>query len=402
MDLNFTPEEEAFRTEVRTFLADKLPAKLADKVATGKHLERADMAQWHAILNERGWLANHWPREWGGPGWSAVQKFIFENECALAHAPRIVPFGVNMLGPVLIKYGSEAQKRRWLPRILDGADWWCQGYSEPGAGSDLASVKTTAVRGTDAQGDHYIVNGQKTWTTLGQHANMIFCLVRTNREAKKQEGISFLLIDMKSPGVELRPIITLDGEHEVNEVFFTDVRVPAENLVGEEDKGWTCAKYLLTYERTNIAGVGFSVAALEQLKVIAARRIKNGRPLAEDPVFAARMARVEIDLENMKTTNLRVIAAVAGGGVPGAESSMLKIRGTEIRQEISSLIRRAMGPHARPFVVEALKEGYSGAPVEPTGAASAAARYFNNRKLSIFGGSNEIQKNIISKMILGL
>jgi len=246
------------------------------------------------------------------------------------------------------------------------------------------------------------VNGQKTWTTLGQHANMIFCLVRTNREAKKQEGISFLLIDMNSPGVEVRPIITLDGEHEVNEVFFSDVRVPAENLVGEENKGWTCAKYLLTYERTNIAGVGFSVAALEQLKGIAATQTKNGKPLAEDPAFAARMARVEIDLENMKTTNLRVIAAVAGGGVPGAESSMLKIRGTEIRQEISSLARRAMGVYGRPFVAEALKDGYTGETFGPDYASAAASRYFNNRKLSIFGGSNEIQKNIISKMILGL
>ena len=402
MDLNFTREEEAFRTEVREFLASKLPARLSDKVHTGKHLTKSDLQQWHDILNERGWLANHWPQQYGGPGWSAVQKFIFENECALAHAPRIVPFGVNMLGPVLIKYGSEAQKQRWLPRILDGSDWWCQGYSEPGAGSDLAAVKTTAVRGRDAQGEHYLVNGQKTWTTLGQHANMIFCLVRTDRDAKKQEGISFLLVDMKSPGVEVRPIITLEGEHEVNEVFFTDVRVPAANLVAEENKGWTCAKYLLTYERTNIAGVGYSVAALERLKKAAARLKKNGRPLAEDPAFAARLARVEIELENMKTTNLRVIAAVAGGGVPGAESSMLKIRGTEIRQEISSLLRRAMGPYAQPFVAEALEDGFEGAPIGPPEAASAAAQYFNNRKLSIFGGSNEVQRNIISKMILGL
>jgi alkylation response protein AidB-like acyl-CoA dehydrogenase len=309
---------------------------------------------------------------------------------------------VNMLGPVMIKYGSEAQKRHWLPRILDGSDWWCQGYSEPGAGSDLASVKTTAVRGSDAQGAHYIVNGQKTWTTLGHYANMIFCLVRTATDVRKQEGISFLLVDMNTPGVEVRPIITLDGEHEVNEVFFTDVRVPAENLVGEENKGWTYAKYLLTYERTNIAGVGFSVAALNRLRKIAAQQQRNGRPLAEDPQFAARLARVEIDLENMKTTNLRVIAAVAGGGVPGAESSMLKIRGTEIRQEISSLTRRAMGVYAQPFVEEALHEGYDGVPVGPDEAASAASLYFNNRKLSIFGGSNEIQKNIISKMILGL
>jgi alkylation response protein AidB-like acyl-CoA dehydrogenase len=402
MDLNFTPEEEQFRSEVRAFLADQLPARLSDKVANGKHLAKADMQEWHAILNARGWLANHWPREYGGPGWTAVEKFIFENECALANAPRIVPFGVNMLGPVLIKYGNEAQKRYWLPRILDGSDWWCQGYSEPGAGSDLAAVKTTAVRGVDAQGEHYIVNGQKTWTTLGQHANMIFCLVRTDRDAKKQAGISFLLIDMKSPGVEVRPIITLDGEHEVNEVFFTDVRVPAQNLVGEENHGWTCAKYLLTYERTNIAGVGMSVAALARLKQIAAQQMRNGRPLSEDPSFAARLARVEIDLENMKTTNLRMIAAVAGGGVPGAESSMLKIRGTEIRQEISSLARRAMGIHARPFIAEALDGGYEGPQAGPDFAAAAAAQYFNNRKLSIFGGSNEIQKNIISKMILGL
>ena len=402
MDLNFTPEEEAFRTEVQGFLRDKLPKQLADSVKNGQRLSKTDQQEWHDILNERGWLANHWPEQYGGPGWGAVQKFIFDNECALAGGPRIVPFGVNMLGPVLIKYGNEAQKQYWLPRILSGADWWCQGYSEPGSGSDLASVKTTAVRGVDAQGDHYIVNGQKTWTTQGQHANMIFCLVRTNREAKAQAGISFLLVDMNSPGVELRPIRTLDGDREVNEVFFTDVRVPAENLVGEENKGWTYAKFLLTYERTGIAGVGFSVAALEKLKVIAAKVQRNGKPLNQDAQFAARMAQVEIDLENMKTTNLRVIAAVAGGGVPGAESSMLKIRGTEIRQEILSLIRRAMGPYALPFIEEAQYAGYAEPPVGPAEAATAAAAYFNYRKLSIFGGSNEIQKNIISKMILGL
>lgn len=398
MDLNFTAEEEAFRHEVRSFLQQSLPERLSAKVREGLRLSRADMAEWHAILNARGWLANHWPREHGGTGWNAVQKFIFELECALAHAPRVVPFGVGMLGPVLIKYGNEAQKRHWLPRILSGEDWWCQGYSEPGAGSDLAGVKTTAVR----EGDHYVVHGQKTWTTLGQHANMIFCLVRTNREAKKQEGISFLLVDMNSPGVEVRPIITLDGEHEVNEVFFTDVKVPVENLVGEENKGWTCAKYLLTYERTNIAGVGFSVAGLEKLKLAAARVMHKGKPLLQDPMFAARVAKVEIDLENMKTTNLRVISAVAGGGVPGAESSMLKIRGTEIRQELLSLMRRAMGPYALPFVEEALHGDHAGPAIGPDEAKVAAAQYFNYRKLSIFGGSNEIQKNIISKMILGL
>ena len=398
MDLNFTPEEEAFRAEVQAFLKAKLPERIATKVKAGQRLSKADQDEWHAILNERGWLANHWPKEYGGPGWGAVEKFIFDTECALAGGPRIVPFGVNMLGPVLIKFGNEAQKKYWLPRILSGEDWWCQGYSEPGAGSDLASVKTTAVR----QGDHYIVNGQKTWTTQGQHANMIFCLVRTDREAKAQSGISFLLVDMQSPGVELRPIRTLDGDKEVNEVFFTDVKVPVENLVGEENKGWTYAKYLLTYERTGIAGVGFCIAALAKLKVVAAKVMKNGQPLDQDPLFAARMAQVEIDLENMKTTNLRVIAAVAGGGVPGAESSMLKIRGTEIRQEILSLIRRAMGPYALPFIEEAQYEGYADEPVGPKEAATAAANYFNYRKLSIFGGSNEIQKNIISKMILGL
>ena len=398
MDLNFTPEEEAFRAEVQAFLKDKLPARIANKVKAGQRLTKADQDEWHAILNERGWLANHWPEEYGGPGWGAVEKFIFDTECALAGGPRIVPFGVNMLGPVLIKFGNEAQKKYWLPRILSGEDWWCQGYSEPGAGSDLASVKTTAVR----QGDHYIVNGQKTWTTQGQHANMIFCLVRTDREAKAQSGISFLLVDMNSPGVELRPIRTLDGDKEVNEVFFTDVKVPVENLVGEENKGWTYAKYLLTYERTGIAGVGFCIAALAKLQVIAAKVMKNGKPLDQDPLFAARMAQVEIDLENMKTTNLRVIASVAGGGVPGAESSMLKIRGTEIRQEILSLMRRAVGPYALPFIEEAQYEGYADEPVGPKEAATAAANYFNYRKLSIFGGSNEIQKNIISKMILGL
>jgi alkylation response protein AidB-like acyl-CoA dehydrogenase len=392
MDLTFTADEESFRADVLEFLRTSLPEGIAHKVHTGKRLTRDDMARWHGILNAKGWLANHWPKEHGGPGWTAVQKFIFENECAIAGAPRIVPFGVNMLGPVLIKYGSEAQKRHWLPRILDGSDWWCQGYSEPGAGSDLASVRTSAVRGFDDRGEHYIVNGQKTWTTLAHYANMIFCLVRTAPDARKQEGISFLLIDMNTPGVEVRPIITLDGEHEVNEVFFTDVRVPAANLVGEENKGWTYAKYLLTYERTNIAGVGFSVAALRRLKAAASTIQSNGRALIDDPLFAARLARVEIDLENMKTTNLRVIAAVAGGGVPGAESSMLKIRGTEIRQEISSLMRRAMGPYAQPFIENDTDDEMS----------TAAAQYFNNRKLSIFGGSNEIQKNIIAKMMLGL
>ena len=403
MDLNFTPEDEAFRAEVRAFLESRLPARFAERVRAGQQLPKAEIVQWQHILNERGWLASLWPTQYGGTGWNPIRKFIFDNECALAHAPLVNAFGLSMLGSVLIKFGTEAQKRHWLPRILDGSDWWCQGYSEPGAGSDLASLKTSAVRGTDAEGEHYIVNGQKTWTTLAHYANMIFCLVRTDREAKKQQGISFLLIDLKSPGVTVRPIITLDGEHDVNEVFFDNVRVPAENLVGEENRGWDCAKYLLTHERTGIAGVGHSLAALGRLKEVAAKLRKNGRPLADDTSFAARLARVEIDLENMKTTNLRVIATVAAGGAPGAESSMLKIRGTQIQQEIASLDRRAMGPLALPAIGEACeKEVDELAPVVPADGAFAAARYFKLRATSIYGGSNEIQRNIISKTILGL
>lgn len=398
MDMSFSNDERAFQDEVRTFLREKLPARLSAAVKSGKRLKKADYEEWHSLLNERGWLAVTWPEEYGGTGWSSVQRHIFEEECCAAGAPRTVPFGVNMLGPVLLKFGSEEQKAHYLPRILDGTDWWCQGYSEPGAGSDLASLKTRAVR----DGDHYIVDGQKTWTTLGQHANWIFCLVRTSTDGKPQEGISFLLIDMATPGIEVSPILTLDGEHEVNEIFFDSVRVPVGNLVGEENKGWTYAKYLLTHERTNIAGVGFSNTALAHLKTIARDQKSAGRPLDDDPYFAARMARVEIELEAMKTTNLRVLAAAARGDAPGPESSMLKIKGTIIRQEINDLTRRALGPQAMPFVSEALDQGYNEEPIGPDYAAPIAREYFNNRKLSIFGGSNEIQKNIISKAILGL
>ena len=398
MDLNYTPRELAFQAEVRAWLKANLSADLARKVKHGQHLNRDDMQGWHDTLNGRGWLANHWPLEFGGSGWSAIERHIFEEECALSYAPRIVPFGLSMLGPVLIKYGNEAQKNHWLPRILDGSDWWCQGYSEPGAGSDLAGLRCKAVR----EGDHYVVNGQKTWTTLAQFANMIFMLVRTSTEGKPQEGISFLLIDMDTPGIEVKPIHLLEGTHEVNDVFFTDVRVPAENLVGEENMGWTYAKYLLTYERTNIAGIGFSMAALGELKDIAQDQTRAGRKLADDPLFAARLARAEIELENTKITNLRVVSAAAGGGAPGAESSMLKIKGTEIRQEFDVLKRKAIGPYAAPLVPEAFEPGFNGPSVGPEYAAPIAKDYFNHRKITIFGGSNEIQKNIISKMILGL
>jgi len=398
MDLSFTPEEQAFREAVKAFLASDLPADIADKVKGGRHLTKEDHRRWQKALSRRGWLAQSWPKAYGGAAFTPVQKHIFDEEAARAGAPVIVPFGVSMVAPVIMKFGTEAQKRHYLPRILDLEDWWCQGYSEPGAGSDLAGLKTRAER----VGDHYVVNGQKTWTTLGQHADWIFCLVRTDPAAKKQEGISFLLIDMRTPGVTVRPIILLEGEHEVNEVFFENVEVPAENLVGEENKGWTCAKYLLTHERTGIAAIGQAKAMLAHLKRVARDQKRRGRPLSEDPLFRREMARVEIDLMALETTNLRVLAQVQAGGAPGAESSMLKVKGTEIRQQLNSLTRRALGPYALPFVSEALEEGYNEAPIGPDYANPVAKQYFNNRKITIYGGSNEIQKNILSKALLGL
>jgi alkylation response protein AidB-like acyl-CoA dehydrogenase len=395
MDLSFSPEDDAFRTEVRDFLTTDLPVELSIKVREGRELDKSDMERWHAILNARGWLATTWPVAFGGPGWSPVKHHIFEEECAAASAPRIVPFGLNMLAPVLIAFGSPAQQQTILPRILDGTDWWCQGYSEPGAGSDLASLKTRA----DRDGDHYIVNGQKTWTTLGQHANKIFCLVRTAKDGKPQEGISFLLVDLNTPGIDMRPIRLIEGGHEVNEVFFTDVRVPVENLVGQENKGWTIAKFLLSHERTNIAGVGFSSQAFAQLKDLGNQTRRGGKRLIEDPLFAARLAQMEIDLEALKITNLRMLSNMQKTGKPGPEVSMMKIKGTVIRQALNDLTRRALGPAAAPFPSEDL-EG-NAALVHPDHARDAA-RYFNNRKISIFGGSNEIQRNILTKAMLGL
>ena len=323
MDIHFTPEELAFRSEVRAFLGQNLPADLAENVRLGRRLAKEDHQRWQKILNQKGWYAVNWPVEHGGTDWSVVQKHIFDEECAAAGAPRLVAFGVNMVAPVIIKFGTQTQKDYYLPRILRSEDWWCQGYSEPGAGSDLASLKTRAER----DGDHYLVNGQKTWTTLGQHANRIFCLVRTDPSAKKQEGISFLLIDMDTPGITVRPIITLDGEHEVNEVFFDNVRVPVENLVGEENKGWTCAKYLLTHERTGQAGIGQSKAALSHLKQIASAETVAGQSLIDDPLFRARIAELEMRLLAVGMSTLRILAATRDGGVPGAESSLLKIQG---------------------------------------------------------------------------
>ncbi|TLP71504.1 pimeloyl-CoA dehydrogenase large subunit [Pseudomonas nitroreducens] len=397
MDIHYTPEELAFREEVRAFLRGKLPAELAAKVKLGKRLSKEDNVFWMRTLNDRGWHASLWPVEHGGTGWSVVQKYIFEEECAIFGAPRVLPFGAVMVGPVIINFGTEEQKAYFLPRILDMTDWWAQGYSEPGSGSDLASLKTRAVR----EGEHYIVNGQKTWTTMGQHADWIFCLVRTDPQAKAQRGISFLLIDMKSPGITVRPIITLDGEHEVNEVFFDNVKVPVSNLVGQENDGWTCAKYLLTHERTGLAGIGFSKQLLRQLKGIAARERKGGKPLIDDPLFRAQIADLEMQLMAAEMSNLRILAAAREGGGSGAESSILKVRGTEIRQAITHLLRKAVGPYALPFLEEEM-EACSGDLLHTDYSATAASQYFIMRKLSIYGGSNEIQKNIVSKVNLGL
>ena len=395
MDLNFTDQERAFQSEVQTFLADNLPDDIAAKVRLGDGLTKDMMDLWHSILNAKGWLATTWTKAFGGPGWTPVQKHIFEEECCRAYAPRIVPFGLNMLGPVLQKFGTAEQQESILPRILSGEDWWCQGYSEPGAGSDLASLKTRAIR----EGDEYIINGQKTWTTLGQHANKIFCLVRTSSEGKPQEGISFVLVDLDTPGIDMRPIRLIEGGHEVNEVFFTDVRVPISNLVGEENKGWTIAKFLLSHERTGIAGVGFSMQALEEVKSLAHTIRRGAKRLIDDPLFAARLAKVEIDLEAMKITNLRMLFQAQKQGAPGPETSMLKIKGTVINQELRDLARRALGPLAAPFPGHVSDGNILFGPAD---TSFNAARYFNNRKTSIFGGSNEIQRNILTKTMLEL
>ncbi|MDY0066556.1 MAG: acyl-CoA dehydrogenase family protein [Steroidobacteraceae bacterium] len=403
MDLNFTPEEQAFREEVRAFLRERLPADISEKVRNGRAIQAEDYVRWQKILYEQGWGAPSWPKKFGGAEWNPVQLHIFDEESAAAGAPRTIPFGLKMVAPVIMAFGSPEQQQRFLPRILSGEDWWCQGYSEPGAGSDLASLNTRAERRSDQSGEHYIVNGQKTWNTLGQYADWIFCLVRTDPDApKRQQGISFLLIDMKSPGVTVRPIITMDGAHEVNEVWFENVRVPVENRIGEENKGWTYAKFLLGHERTNIASVGASKRELGRLKAIARREMKNGRPLIEDPLFAARIAQVEIDLMALEITNLRALFAELEKRAPGPEASVLKIKSTEIQQALSELMMYAVGHYALPFYRASREEGDLASVVGPEYAATLAAAYCNLRKTSIYGGSNEIQRNIISQMILGL
>ena len=398
MDLAFTPEEMAFRQEVRSFIEQNYPPELRRKQDASEELSKDEILSWHRILARKGWSAPHWPKEHGGPGWGPVLRHIFAEEMARAETAPVIPFGTVMMAAVVMTFGTEEQKQRWLPPTLAGDIWWCQGYSEPGSGSDLASLKTRAVR----DGDHYVVNGQKTWTTLAQNADWGFFLVRTDPNAKPQEGISFLLIDMTSPGITVRPIVTIDGGHEVNEVFLEDVRVPVGNRIYEENKGWTCAKFLLAHERTNTAGVARSKRAIERLKRIARIEEKDGRPLIEDPFFARKIAELELDLLALEYTELRVLSGENTGQGPGPASSVLKIKGTEIQQRLTELTVEAVGPYAEPYFRGFGEDGDNALDIGPDYAHRAAPSYFNMRKTSIYGGSNEIQRNIIAKVVLGL
>src|SRR6202789_717596 len=396
MDLSFSPQEETFRQEVKDFIADAKP-KLPENLGPPElaRLSKDDYMLWHKLLFKKGWVAPAWPKKYGGAEWSVTERYIFSTETAKADMPTTLPFGLSMVGPVIYTFGNEAQKKKFLPRILSGEDWWCQGYSEPGAGSDLAGLKTRAV----LEGDHYIVNGQKTWTTLAQYADWIFCLVRTDPNVKSQEGITFLLIDMKTPGITVKPIIVLDGAHEVNEVFFDDVKVPVENRIGEENKGWTYAKFLLVHERSGIAGVARSKKAIERLREVSRAETVDGTPLVETDEFARKIAELEIDLSALEYTELRTLASEAKGKHAGPESSILKIKGTEIQQRITELTVEAVGYYAYP---DANYFGDNEYPVGPDYALGQSGHYFNMRKASIYGGSNEIQRNIIAKAVLGL
>ena len=393
MELNLSKEDATFRDEARGFIAENYPAEM--RVPNPEtDLTKEQSLLWHRILYKKGWIAPSWPKEYGGPGWTIARRYIFGQETSRAGTLPPLPFGVTMVGPVIYTFGNDAQKEKFLPRILSGDDWWCQGYSEPGAGSDLASLRTKAVR----DGDHYIVNGHKTWTTLAQHADWIFCLVRTDPQAKAQSGISFLLIDMNTAGVTVRPIITIDGSHEVNDVFLEDVRVPVDNLIGEENKGWTYAKFLLGNERTSMAGTGHSKRRLQGLKAIVRAEIapddSAGCDLAKD------IAKAEIDLMALEATEARMISQLSRGKDPGPAASLLKIRGTEIHQRIADLTHRAIGQYGL-----ALREHPAGGNAfvpGPSYGHTATEKYLNTRKLSIYGGSNEIQRNIIAKAVLGL
>jgi alkylation response protein AidB-like acyl-CoA dehydrogenase len=398
MDLRFSEEDRAFQEMARQFIEENLPTDIREKVKGGLRLSKDDYVRWHKILAKKGWLVPEWPEEHGGTGWTPFQRYIFLEEQAHAFAPRLVAFGIKMVGPVIYTFGDQRQKDHYLPRIISAEDFWCQGYSEPGSGSDLASLQTRAV----LKGDHYVVNGAKTWTTMAQYADRMFCLCRTDPSAKNQEGISFLLIDMKQPGIEVKPIRTLDGSQEINTVYLTDVKVPVEDRVGEENKGWTYAKFLLSHERSGIARIGASKANLEKLRQIAERERCGDGYLIEDEDFKREIAQVEIDLHTLEYTELRAMTAAAKGQPPGPEANVLKIRGTELQQKISELLMRAMGYYAMPWLPEAKEHGYNEDPIGPAEAAPLAGIYFNMRKTSIYGGTNEIQKNIIAKMVLGL
>ncbi len=392
MDLAFTPQEQKFRETIRSWVHENLPRELSHKVHNALQLTREDMQQWGKILGKKGWLGHAWPKEFGGPGWNAIEKHLFEEECALAGAPRVVPFGPVMVAPVIMAFGNAEQQKRFLPGIASGEVWWSQGYSEPGSGSDLASLKTRAER----VGDKYIVNGQKTWTTLGQYGEWIFCLVRTSSEGKPQTGISFLLIDMKSPGVTVRPIILLDGSAEVNEVFFDNVEVPAENLIGEENKGWNYAKHLWAHERTNIADVNRAKRELERLK-----RIAKAEGVFDDMRFRDEIAKLEVDVIALEMLVLRVLAAEKSGKQSLDIAGLLKIRGSEIQQRYSELMMLAAGPFSLPLIREAMEAGWQGDSVGQAHCAPLASSYFNMRKTTIYGGSNEVQRNIVSQFVLG-
>jgi alkylation response protein AidB-like acyl-CoA dehydrogenase len=393
MDLSYSEQELAFRSEVRDWLAANLPKDIRDKVVNYQHLSKEDFLRWHKILAKKGWAVPHWPVEWGGTGWDITQRYIFNEEFGLAGAPNLPNFGPNMCASVLMHFGTDAQKNHHLPRIREGDDFWVQGYSEPGSGSDLASLKTRAER----KGDHYVVNGQKIWTTLGHYGDWIFCLVRTDPAAKiRQEGISFLLIDMKTPGITVRPLILMDGGHEVNEVFFDEVKVPVENLIFEENKGWTVAKYLLGHERVGSGNVGNSKRELQALRTLAAGEMKNGKPIIADPRFRDRLSRTEIELQALELTAMRFLDRMRRTGQPpGADASMLKLKGSEIQQSITELMMQAVGPQAQPFVA------VEGGSVDAY-KSRLSPRYFNYRKTTIYAGSNEIQRNIIAKATLGL
>ena len=392
MDLAFTPEEQKFREDIRSWVGANLPKELSHKVHNDLNLTRDDMQSWAKILGKKGWLGHAWSKEFGGPGWNAVQKHLFEEECARVGAPRVVPFGPVMVAPVIMAFGNEKQQKQHLPGIASGEVWWSQGYSEPGSGSDLASVKCKA----EKVGDKYIVNGQKTWTTLGQYGEWIFCLVRTSNEGKPQTGISFLLIDMKSKGVTVRPIVLLDGDAEVNEVWFDNVEVPAENLIGEENKGWTYAKHLLSHERTNIADVNRTKRELERLK-----RIAKAEGVWHDTRFRDEIAKLEVDVVALEMMVLRVLSAEKSGKNSLDVAGLLKIRGSEIQQRYSELMMLAAGPYALPLVREAMEAGWQGDHVGAAHCAPLASTYFNMRKTTIYGGSNEVQRNIVSQTVLG-